>query len=87
MSATVINMFDFLRRHGSPSSDPSLRPEQSARDQVTTAIGHSVSHTVLCQARARAVRHVIGGRSVAYAVRSAVAWARCARHNDGPEAA
>jgi hypothetical protein len=89
MSATVVNILDFLgQRRIDNSSNPAMRPEQQARARVTTELDDKVPHRILCEARSHAVRSVIAGLSVDVAVRRAVAWARCADHGgNGPDAA
>lgn len=80
MSAMVIDMRTF-RREG-PTD------EQRARDAVDQELKGKVTETILAQAKARAVRSVVGGRPLAQAVCSAIAWAKFAVHDgDGQERA
>jgi hypothetical protein len=58
--------------------------EQQARDQVAEQLNGRVTFTILCQAKARAVRSVIGGRPLRKAVDYAVSWALSANHGDEP---
>jgi hypothetical protein len=74
MSANVISMLTYRRE--TPSA------EQQARDQVTDQLRDKVTSTILAQAKARAVRSVIGGRPVRDAVRTSVAWALYTIHDD-----
>jgi hypothetical protein len=79
MSAHVIDMRTF-RREG-PSD------EQRARDAVQEQLDGKVTTTIMAQAKARAVRSIVGGRPIAEAVYTAVAWAKYAAHDDAPERA
>lgn len=80
MSAMVIDMRTF-RREG-PTD------EQRARDEVERELRGKATDTIIAQAKARAVRSIVGGRPLAKAVCSAIAWAKFAVHSgDEPERA
>jgi len=57
--------------------------EQQARDRVAEQLRDKVTTTILAQAKARAVRSVIGGQALEKSIKSAVAWALHADH--GPD--
>lgn len=63
-----------------------LRPEQTTERVVVSSIDRQllsrVSHTKLCQARARALRNVDSNVPLHDAIRRAVSWALCTRDID-----
>jgi hypothetical protein len=70
-------VFDLARFRRTGKSD-----EQRAREGAHEQLAGKVTDTVLAQAKARAVRSVVGGRPVAEAIYTAVAWAKFAVHTD-----
>lgn len=79
-------VIDFFTRKQAPLSDSEICA--AARARVNDALPpDQFAETIRAQARARAVRTIIGGGTLAKAIDQACKWARCAIHPQTPGAA